>query len=163
MMLEEYTSFIDADVLDIWTLMGQSEFLEVYRRYGPVLEDMLFVSSEEEWLDFVEQQGPELDEHALRLHLAAWQDCCIELGCYEGDVTEKLLAFLEQELPDKIFTKLECPKVCLDLDEPGQDLTAQLKPYRDQLNPWGCKLITFTDDTYCDGVDFIFLETPQAW
>ena len=52
-MLEGYTSFIENDVLDIQILLAEGAFKEVYQRYAPVLQDMLGVSGEVEWLDFV--------------------------------------------------------------------------------------------------------------
>ena len=93
-MLETYTAFIENDLHDIWTLLERKAYGEAFRRYAPVWEDMLFIREEAEWLDFLEQEGPELEERPLRLHLAAWAKCCLEIGCYEGDVTGKLVDFL---------------------------------------------------------------------
>lgn len=162
-MLEGYTSFIENDVLDIQILLAEGAFKEVYQRYAPVLQDMLGVSGEVEWLDFVEQQSGELEEAPLRLHLSAWQKCCLELGGYEKDVTEKLALFLQEELPEKVFSKLECSPVYLDIDEPSHELESQLDPYQEQIKPWGCRIKLFFDDTYCAGVYFLFLEVPKQW
>lgn len=162
-MLETYTAFIENDLHDIWTLLAQRAFKEAYRRYAPVWKDMLFIHEEAEWLDYVEQQGPELEERPLRLHLAAWADCCLEIGCYEGDVTDKLMNYLRQDLPEKVFDSLERFPVRVDIDELNGALEPQIKPYQEQLEPWGCKLKVFFDDTYCAGVYFVFLEAPQDW
>lgn len=162
-MLEAYTSFIENDFQDIQILLVEENYPEIYRRYAPVLEDMLCVYEEAEWLDFMEQQGPELEERPLRLHLAAWAKCCLEIGCYEGDVTEKLAEFLRADLPEKVFGKLECPAVNVDIDELRGELEPQLKPYREQMESWGCKLKVFFDDTYCAGIYFVFLEAPREW
>lgn len=162
-MLETYTAFIENDLHDIWTLLAQREFKEAYRRYAPVWEDMLFIRGEAEWLDFLEHEGQELEERSLRLHLAAWSDCCLEIGCYEGDVTGKLMNFLRRDLPEKVFDRLVPSPVNVDIDEPNGEPEPQLKPWREQLEPWGCKLKVFFDDTYCAGVYFVFLEAPQDW
>lgn len=162
-MLETYTAFIEKDLHDIWTLLAQREFKEAYRRYAPVWEDMLFIRGEAEWLDFLEHEGQELEERSLRLHLAAWSDCCLEIGCYEGDVTGKLMNFLRRDLPEKVFDRLVPSPVNVDIDEPNGEPEPQLKPWREQLEPWGCKLKVFFDDTYCAGVYFVFLEAPQDW
>jgi len=161
MMLEKYTSFVEKDFLDIQTLMAEGAFQEVYRRCAPVLEDMLFIGEEAEWLNYVDQQGPELEERPLRLHLAAWRNRCLEVGGYEGDVTEKLAEFLRKNLPENLYEKLERPAVNVDIDEFSGELEPQLKPYQEQLEPWGCKLKVFFDDTYCAGIYFLFLETPK--
>ena len=162
-MLETYTAFIENDLYDIWTLLAQRAFKEAYRRYAPVWEDMLFIRGEAEWLDFLEHEGQELEERSLRLHLAAWSDCCLEIGCYEGDVTGKLMNCLRRDLPEKVFDRLVPSPVNVDIDEPNGEPEPQLKPWREQLEPWGCKLKVFFDDTYCAGVYFVFLEAPQDW
>ena len=162
-MLEAYTSFIEPDFQDIQILLAEENYPEIYRRYASVLEDMLFIRTEAEWLEFIGQRGPELEEHPLRLHLAGRAKCCLEIGCYEGDVTEKLAEFLRADLPEKVFAKLERPAVNVDIDEQRGELEPQLKPYQDQLEPWGCKLKVFFDDTYCAGVYFVFLDVPPEW
>ena len=160
-MIEDYTSFIETDVTEIQTLLAEEAFQEAYRRYAPVWNDMLGISEEAEWLDFIEQQGGGIEETPLRLYLAAQQNLCLKLGGYEGDVTEKLVAFLKEDLPDKVLGKLEYPPVYLDLDEPSHEMESQLEPYQKQIEPWGCRLKLFFDDTYCAGVYFLFVKTPR--
>lgn len=162
-MLETYTAFIENDLHDIWTLLEKRAYGEAYRRYAPVWEDMLFIREEAEWLDFLEREGPELEERPLRLHLAVRAKCCLEIGCYEGDVTEKLKGFLREDLPEKVLEQFSPVPVNVDIDERNGELEPQLKPWREQLEPWGCKLHVFFDDTYCAGVCFLFLETPKEW
>lgn len=162
-MLETYTAFIENDLHDIWTLLEQKNFTEAYRRYAPVWEDMLFIREEAEWLDFLEQEGPELEEGPLRLHLAARAKCCLEIGCYEGDVTEKLMAFLREDLPEKVLEHFSPSPVNVDIDELNGELEPQLKPWQEQLEPWGCRLHVFFDDTYCAGIYFVFLDAPRQW
>lgn len=161
-MLEKYTAFIENEFQDMQILMAEKAYGEVYRRYSVVLEDLLFVTSEAEWLDFLEH-NEELEERPLRLHLAAQAGICLEVGGYEGDVTDKLLNLLREDLPEKLFDRLNCPPVNVDIDELKGELEPQLKPYQDQLNPHGCHLKVFFDNTYCAGVYFIFLQTPQEW
>lgn len=162
-MLEKYTSFIENDVQEIQILLAEENYPEIYRRYAPVLEDMLLIRTEAEWLDYMEQQGPELEERPLRLHLAAWAGCCLEIGCFEGDVTKKLMDFLRQDLPEQVLNRLKHPPVNVDIDESNGVLETQIKPYQEQLEPWGCQLKVFFDDTYCTGVYFVFLDAPQQW
>ncbi|MCI9121448.1 MAG: hypothetical protein HFG00_07990 [Oscillibacter sp.] len=162
-MLETCTAFIENDLYDVWSLLEQKAYQEAYRRYAPIWEDMLFICEEAAFLDFLEQQGPELEERPLRLHLAAWEKVCLEIGCYEGDVTEKLLHFLREDLPEKLLDRFEPSPVNVNIDELNGELDPQLKPWREQLEPWGCRLKVFFDDTYCAGVYFLFLEAPREW
>ena len=85
----------------------------------------------------------------------------MEIGCYEGDVTEKLADYLRNNLTEEQFSSMERPAVNVDIDEPNGDLGLQLEPYRRQAEAWGCKLHAFFDDTYCAGLYFVFLEKPR--
>ena len=78
-------------------------------------------------------------------------------------MTGKLMNFLRRDLPEKVFDRLVPSPVNVDIDEPNGEPEPQLKPWREQLEPWGCKLKVFFDDTYCAGVYFVFLEAPQDW
>ena len=161
-MLERYLLDIEgAEMYDLRKGIELGRFHEVYKLAGPALEDMLCIQGEDEWMDFVTQQGSELEERPLCLHLAAWHRRCVEIGCYEGDVTEKLADYLRNNLTEEQFSSMERPAVSVDIDEPNGDLGLQLEPYRRQAEAWGCKLHAFFDDTYCAGLYFVFLEKPR--
>ena len=147
----------ERDFQAVKALLQQEKLKEVYEAYEPVLRDMLSVFSEAEWFEFWKQNG-ELEEQPLRLHLAAWKGDCLEIGCYEEDVTEKLADFLQKKLPEKAFNELKCLPVNVDADEEGGDLEPQLEPYRKQVKAWGFDLGVCFDDTYCSGLYFVFLE-----
>nr|WP_326177499.1 hypothetical protein [uncultured Oscillibacter sp.] len=82
-MLETYTAFIENDLHDIWMLLEERRISEAYQRFAPVWEDMLGIYEEAEWLHYLGQQSTELEEGPLRLHLAAWADCCLELVLHQ--------------------------------------------------------------------------------
>ena len=161
--MELYITLEGVNARDIKDMLGGGDARGVYRLFGPALEDMLSIQGEAEWLEFVEQQGPELEERPLCLHLAAWHHRCLELGGYEGDVTERLMEFLRKELPKEKFCQITPTPVVLDLDEPSGELEPQLKPYQEQLEAMECRFQVFFDDTYCAGVYFVFLEQPKPW
>ena len=56
-----------------------------------------------------------------------------------------------------------CGRICCLSVKRNGELEPQLKPWREQLEPWGCKLKVFFDDTYCAGVYFLFLDAPKEW
>ena len=85
---------VDQDVKNIQELLSKEEHRAIYDQYAPMLQDMLFVQTSEEWLDFIQQEGT-LEEKPLRLYLSAWQGLCLLLGCYEGEVTQKVLGWLK--------------------------------------------------------------------
>ena len=160
--MERYLVDIEgAEMHDLKKGMAMGRFREVYRLFGPALEDMLGIEGEAEWLDYVEEQGTELEERPLCLHLAAWHRCCLEIGCFEGDVTERLTDYFRENLTEEQFNSMECPAVNVDIEELNGDLEPQLEPYRRQVEVWGCKLHVFFDDTYYAGLYFVFLERPR--
>lgn len=161
--MELYITLEGVNARDIKDMLGGGDARGVYRLFGPALEDMLSIQGEAEWLEFVEQQGPELEERPLCLHLAAWHHHCLELGGYAGDVTEQLMEFLQKNLPEAKFRQIRRTPVVLDIDEPSGELEPQLEPYQMQLGPLDCHLKVFFDDTYCAGIYFVFLEHPKPW
>ena len=161
--MELYHALEWGNVRDIWYMLERGRAGDVYRLFGPALEDMLGIQGVAEWLDFIGQEGAELAERPLCLYLAAWQHRCLKLDGYEGDVTERLMAFFQKWLPEALAEKIERTPVILDLDEPAGELELLLEPYRKQLEPAGYRLQVFFDDTYCAGVYFVFLETPKPW
>lgn len=161
--MELYLALEWGNARDIRHMLELGRAGDVYRLFGPALEDMLGIQGEREWLDFIGQEGTELPERPLCLYLAAWQQRCLELGGYEGDVTERLMEFFQKRLPETLMGTIEKTPVILDLDEPSGELELQLEPYRKQLEPAGYGLQVFFDDTYCAGVYFVFLETPKPW
>ena len=113
---------VDQDVKNIQELLSKEEHRAIYDQYAPMLQDMLFVQTSEEWLDFIQQEGT-LEEKPLRLYLSAWQGLCLLLGCYEGEVTQKVLGWLKGRIPDELLEKLSgLPPIVIDVDELGGTL-----------------------------------------
>ena len=48
---------VGEDVKNIQELLSRKEYQAVYDQYASVLQDMLFVHSSEEWLDFIQREG----------------------------------------------------------------------------------------------------------
>ena len=57
---------VDEDTKRIQELLSKGEYQAIFDQYAPVLQDMLFVQSLEEWLDFIRQEGA-LEEEPLKL------------------------------------------------------------------------------------------------
>lgn len=139
----------------VMELFRQGAYREIYEQYRPLLQHMLFLESEGEWMGFLAQGGA-LEERPVSLHLSALAGECLCLGGYEGDVTEQIRAFLSSKLPQRLM--LPAIPAVLDLDEPGGMLEPQLEPYREHLEPLGFRTRVEFDDTYCAGEYFLFME-----
>ena len=59
---------VDEDTKRIQELLSKGEYQAIFDQYAPVLQDMLFVQSLEEWMDFIRQEGA-LEEEPLKLYL----------------------------------------------------------------------------------------------
>ena len=150
---------VDEDVKKIQELLSKEEYQAVYDQYAPVLRDMLFVESPEEWLDFIQQEGT-LEEEPLGLYLSARQGACLLLGCYEGDATRKVLDYLKGRIPEELLEKLSgLAPIVIDIDELGGALEKQIVPYQETLTQVGFAFHIDFEDIYCAGAYFLSVET----
>ena len=140
---------VNKDVKAIQELLSKKEYQAVYDQYAPMLQDMLFVQSFEEWLDFIQQEGA-LEEEPLRLYLSAWRGSCLLLGCYEGEATPKVVRQLLEKLSG-------LPPIAIDVDELDGTLEKQLAPYQDLLTQAGFSFHIDFEDTYCAGAYFLWV------
>ena len=148
---------VDQDVKNIQELLSKEEHRAIYDQYAPMLQDMLFVQTSEEWLDFIQQEGT-LEEKPLRLYLSAWQGLCLLLGCYEGEASQKVLGWLKGRIPEALLEKLSgLPPIVIDVDELDGTLEKQLAPYQDLLTQAGFSFHIDFEDTYCAGTYFLWV------
>ncbi len=150
---------VDEDVKKIQELLSKEEYQAVYDQYAPVLRDMLFVESPEEWLDFIRQEGT-LEEEPLRLYLLARRGACLLLGCYEGEATQKVLDYLKSRIPEALLESLAgLAPIVIDIDELGGTLEKQLAPYQEILTRAGYAFHIDFEDIYCAGAYFLSIDT----
>jgi len=150
---------IDQDVKTIQELLSKKEYQAVYGQYAPMLQDMLFVQTSEEWLDFIQQEGA-LEEKPLRLYLSAWRGLCLLLGCYEGETTQKVLDYLKSRIPEALLESLAgLAPIVIDIDELGGTLEKQLAPYQEILTRAGYAFHIDFEDIYCAGAYFLSIDT----
>ena len=146
---------VSEDVRKIQELLAKEDHQAIYSQYAPVLQEMLFVQSQEEWLDFIRQEGA-LEEEPLKLYLSAWRGESLLLGCYEGEATQKVLDYLKGRIPDDLLERLNgLAPVVIDIDELNGRLEKQIAPYREILDPIGFILHIGFEDIYCDGAYFL--------
>ncbi len=149
------TAQVKEDVEKIQTLLAQKDYQSVYDQYAPVLRDMLFVQSMEEWLDFIRQEGG-LEEEPLGLYVSAWRGECLLLGCYEGEATEKVLGYLKDKLPAELWEKLGAlAPIIIDTDELNGTMEKQIAPYQEVLESAGFSVQIDFEDIYCAGAYFL--------
>lgn len=150
---------VGEDVKNIQDLLSKEDYQAVYDQYAPMLQNMLFVQSVEEWLDFIQQEGG-LEEEPLALYLSAWRGECLLLGCYQGDATQTVLDYFKDKIPEELRKKLSnLPPIVIDIDELNGTLEKQLAPYQEALEPAGVVFRIEFEDIYCSGAYFLSVET----
>ena len=146
---------VSEDVKKIQELLSQKEYQAVYDQYAPMLQEMLFVQSSEEWMDFIQQEGA-LEEAPLKLYLSAWRGECLLLGCYQGDATQAVLDHLKDKLPAELGERLsDLPPIVIDIDEVNGTLEKQIIPYQNVLERTDFRLHVDFEDIYCAGAYFL--------
>lgn len=146
---------VNEDTKKIQELLSKREYQAVFDQYAPVLRDMLFVQSLEEWLDFIRQEGA-LEEEPLKLYLSAWRGESLLLGCYEGEATRKVLDYLRGRIPEELLEQLSgSAPIVIDIDELNGTLERQIAPYQEILDPTGFILHIEFEDVYCAGAYFL--------
>jgi len=150
---------VNEDVKKIQTLLAQKDYRSVYDQYAPVLRDILFVQSMEEWLDFIQQEGS-LEEEPLGLYLSAWRGECLLLGGYHGDATQAVLDCLKEKIPAELWEKLDTlAPIIIDIDELNGTLEKQIAPYQEVLESAGFTVHIDFEDIYCAGAYFLSVAT----
>ncbi|MCI8423270.1 MAG: hypothetical protein HFF50_07055 [Lawsonibacter sp.] len=153
---------VTEDRKNIQALFSQGEYQAVYHQYAAVLQEMLFVQSIEEWLDYVDQGG-QLEEGPLELYLSAWRGERLLLGGYHGDATQAVLDYLREKIPAELWEKLGAlPPIVIDMDERDGALEKQIMPYQERLQPMGVSLHIGFEDTYCAGAYFLSVVVQEG-
>lgn len=143
-------------------LLAEHRFDELYREAPAVLDEMLLIQSRAEFEDFLEQEQ-EVDEGAFWRFYRAAQGESLLLEGYEGDVTEKVRAFLREKLPDAVYAHLEerLSDVQADLDEDLEPLEERVEEWNKCLSDTPYTLVLELDDTYCAGVYFLSVQVNK--
>lgn len=143
-------------------LLAERRFDALYREVPAVLDEMLLIQSRAEFEDFL-AQGQEVEEEAFWRFYRAALGKSLLLDGYEGDVTEKVQAFLRKELPRAVYSQLE--ELLCDIQA---DLDEDLEPLEDRVEEWNARLsgTPYTlelelEDTYCSGVYFLSVQCRE--
>lgn len=154
--------FMDEQREYMQELLLDRQYLQLYQEVPFLFQDMLGIESQADFEDFLEESEYEIDEGVFWLFYAAFYGNSLLIGGYEGDVTEKAGAYLQQRLPagllEGIMKKLAGVVVDLDGED---DLEKRIDSCNKLLVESGYKLQLKFDDTYCAGVYFLSVSPPQ--
>lgn len=154
---------MDAHSLEaLQTLFAEKRYGELYEMAPFVFDDMLMLNGRAEFEDFLEQEQ-EVDEGAFWRFYRAALGKSLLLDGYEGDVTEKVQAFLRKELPCGVYSQLEelLSDIQADLDEDLEPLEERVEEWNKRLSDTSYTLVLELDDTYCAGVYFLSVQCSE--
>lgn len=86
----------------IHTLFETGNFSELYQVQTEVINEMLSIKNQQDFEDFFANEDC-IDEDVFWLHYAAVHGESLLIGGYEEDVTQKVVCFLKQRLPEDVF------------------------------------------------------------
>lgn len=132
-------------VNDIIELINGKQFDVLYNKYQKVIEDLLFITSKQEFDDFVADNEC-LEIKSFLLAYACNENICCSIGMYETNADVTLRRYLN----------LDKKVILHDNYEELDYLVDDIKKINSVIADNNKKCIVFFDDTYCEGVYYIF-------
>lgn len=139
----------------IHNLILEKNYLQLYKEYPLVLNEMLFIENQEEFEDFIKENN-EIQEDIFWFFYSASIGNSVLIGVYEADVYDKFISYLQTKLPFEILEKI---KGAFDSIYMNVDENKTVEPFIERCNnllkdtKYFC--IAQFDDTYCAGVYFV--------
>ena len=139
----------------IYTLFETKNFPELYQAQSEVINGMLSIENQEEFEEFLEHEDS-VEEAVFWLHYAAAHGESLAIGGYEEDVTQKVVDFLGERLPEDIFAAVRehLQNIYVDIDA-EDNLKEKVDLYNQYLADTKYSLQLDFDDTYYAGVYFL--------
>lgn len=126
------------DYEEVVSLLKNKQYDLIYKEYRQVIEALLFVTSEDEFADFIREIGY-IEMDSFLLELAAQRDICFALSV--NDVMSTLSSYIENESN-------------LILDAKNKTIVDILSKANECDNKM--RYIAFFDDQYSDGIYYLF-------
>lgn len=141
--------------LRIHALFERKDYLTLYQTQKAVIHEMLSIEEPSDFEDFLEYEDG-LEEDIFWLYQSAMQGDSLRIDGYEGDVTEKVTAFLEQKLPSKIVSRVKRHLRDFYVDLGTRDTAEErLTACNQSLADTNYRLQMRYEDTYCAGAYFL--------
>ena len=132
--------------------INRNMYEKLYEQYANVINDLLFLETKREFMNFISEQK-ELKEESFLLALAYKKGLCCSFGMYEENIGIILQQYLQTN-----------SQICVEFDEMKWNIDL-LVDYINKVNASvECSLkryIILLDDTYCEGCIYIFCVTDD--
>lgn len=142
------------EMVSVQSLIENNDYISIYEKYGDVLKEFLFVESFDEFNDFIEEQSDLVAESFL-LALASKKNVCCSIGMYESNVPELLQQYLQNTSQITMNNN-----ICKDTHN---FLVTTLSEINQLICSCDKKYILLFDDTYCEGVYYVFYISERGY
>lgn len=158
---DEINNHPELERQQVHKFLKTQNYTALYQISGEVINDMLMISSREEFEDFLDCNDT-LEEDIFWLHYAAAHGESLLIGGYDEDVTETVTFFLRQKLPENVFDNVVSDLydlyVCLGTRD---TLEEKIRFCNQALSSSEYTLRLDYDETYCAGVYFLTVRSKQ--
>lgn len=143
------------DLNELHDYFCKKKYYELYNDYTNVINNLLLITSKDEFDDFIEEleEAEEIEEEAFLLALAFEKGLCCSFGMYEENVGSILQQFLSSN--NEITIDYE------KLNENSELLVDCIKEVNNICKSRQEKYIILFDGTYYEGCYYIF-EIPES-
>ena len=147
---------------ELKTLLQNREYRKLYQAQPAILNEMLLLTSQADFEDYLSDNDDPLDEDVFWQFYATLNGDGLVIGAYEGDTTEKLNSYLQLHLPNELYTAIQhhIQTIFVDMDE-DDALETQIASCNTTLAHTGYQIHLQFDDTYCTGVYFLSISVPE--
>lgn len=136
----------------------KNEYEKLYEQYADVINYLLFLETEKEFIDFINEEK-EMKEESFLLALAFKKGLCCSFGMYEENIGIILQQYVQAN--SKISVEFD------DMNENIDTLVDSINKLNASIESSFKKYIILLDDTYCEGCFYIFCvstdESMEDW
>lgn len=143
------------DIGDFVKAFKEQKFDTIYNQYKEVVDEVLFISSMDEFNDFVNNE--EVEEEPFLLAFAYQKGVCCNIGMYDENANKILSDYVN-----------ECSHVNVDLSDHSHSydeikfLKKDIMNINQLIQNTNKKYIVLLDDVYCEGSYYIFMIDEES-
>ncbi|MGN6710503.1 hypothetical protein [Anaerocolumna jejuensis] len=136
------------DISNIVKAFKGKKFDIIYNQYKDVVDELLFISSTDEFNDFINEQG-ELKEEPFLLEFAYRKGVCCNIGMYDENANKILSGYINKYSDIDVNLHYSYDDI--------NHLKGDIISINELIKNTNKKYLALLDDTYCEGCYYIFI------
>lgn len=136
------------DISNIVKAFKGKNFDIIYNQYKDVVDELLFISSTDEFNDFINEQG-ELKEEPFLLEFAYRKGVCCNIGMYDENANKILSGYINKYSDIDVNLHYSYDDI--------NHLKGDIISINELIKNTNKKYLALLDDTYCEGCYYIFI------